>query len=77
MKAVSKKQVETTDKPKPVMKSFIKRNAAAPPIKQKAESSDDDDGAPSNPNGDFDFGGYEEEIVPISAKPFLFGAIDK
>ena len=57
------------------MKSFIRRNKEAPPVKA-VESSDDDDGAPKDPNGDFDYGNYEEEVVPIKAKPFLFGAVD-
>ena len=40
------------------------------------DSSDDDNDAPKNDNSD-DFGAYEEEVVPIAAKPFLFGAVDK
>lgn len=46
------------------MKSFI-RNRSKP----EKESSDDD--AP--PTDTFDFEDHEEEIVPIQAKPFLFG----
>lgn len=56
------------------MKGFIKR-AQVSPVK-KADSDSDDDGAPKDPNGDFDYGNYEEEVVPIAAKPFLFGPVD-
>jgi hypothetical protein len=48
------------------MKKFIRRTQE--PIKE-VPSSDDDD-APKN-NAD-DFGNYEEEVVPVQAKPFLF-----
>jgi hypothetical protein len=61
--------------PKP-MKSFIKRSQPAPVREQLENSSDDNDDAPKFGN-DFDFGSYEEEVVPVNAKPFLFGAVDR
>lgn len=42
-------------------------------------SSDEEEnglnGAPKNEHDDF--GAYEEEVVPVAAKPFLFGPVDK
>jgi len=67
------------DIPKPErkggLKKFIRRETTQP-IKQAENSSDEDDRAPKGGDDD-DFGNYEEEIVPIAAKPFLFGPVDK
>lgn len=59
-----------TDKP---LKSFIKKRQQ--PVAPQRDSSDDGDEAPRNDHDDY--GNYEEEVVPIAAKPFLFGAVDK
>ena len=49
--------------------------AEPPKPVSREDSSDEDNGAPHDQQDDF--GNYEEEVVPVAAKPFLFGPVDK
>ena len=68
---------EYTALPKPApsttneKKSFIKNRTSPKSLARVKEESSDDD-AP--PDAKEDWSDYDEEVVPVSSKPFLFGA---